>query len=56
MGLKSKTKTDSLVSGLRNKAEKMLADLGQNKLTAGDSDIQALFQELQVHQIAKNSK
>ena len=29
----------------------MLADLGQNKLTAGDSDIQALFQELQVHQI-----
>lgn len=42
---------DPLVNGLRSKAEKMLADIGQRKLMADDDDIQVLFQELQVHQI-----
>jgi PAS domain S-box-containing protein len=42
---------DPLVNDLRSKAEKMLADIGQRKLTADDDHMQAVFQELQVHQI-----
>ncbi|TSD62906.1 PAS domain S-box protein [Inquilinus sp. KBS0705] len=42
---------DPFENGLRIKAEKMLTDIGQRKLMTSDQDIQALFQELQVHQI-----
>jgi PAS domain S-box-containing protein len=53
MGLKNKADidNDSLISGLREKAESMLRDIGHRKTMAGDQDIQAIFQELQVHQI-----
>jgi PAS domain S-box-containing protein len=36
---------------LRDKAERMLADIGQHKPVPGDESMQVLFQELQVHQI-----
>jgi PAS domain S-box-containing protein len=53
MSLKNKANvhTKHLKSGLRSKAERMLADIDQRSTMAGDGDMQALFQELQVHQI-----
>jgi PAS domain S-box-containing protein len=53
MGLKNKANiiNDNLVSSLRDKAERVLADIGQRKMAGGDNDIHDLFQELQIHQI-----
>jgi PAS domain S-box-containing protein len=42
---------DELAEGLRQKAEKMLSDIGQRKTLVADDDMQALFQELQIHQL-----
>jgi hypothetical protein len=36
---------------LRDKAEKMLANIGKHNPEPGDESMQLLFQELQVHQI-----
>jgi PAS domain S-box-containing protein len=42
---------DQLIIGLRDKAEQMLHHAGKGKTSVDEMDMQALFQELQVHQI-----
>jgi PAS domain S-box-containing protein len=41
----------SHINALREKAEKMLRDIGQHSRAADDQDMQVLFQELQVYQM-----
>jgi PAS domain S-box-containing protein len=48
---KQEARNNELISGLRDKAEQMLLQVGKSKSAVDKLDIDSIFQELQIHQI-----